>query len=516
MLVERLAVEQEVVAADVPDDLAVVGRDLALTWRREESPPGLLEVAFVVERQRRASSPVSCHGVRRGLPSEFVEVGVGLHRCLPVVSPGASTPLVTTCLQHWLTICPHLWASDPYSGVLMSSTRRTRAEQRSASRAAILDAAISSYGDAGSNGASFRDVANSAGVTHPLVLQYFDSKDGLIAAVGERLTAHVTAEIAAAGSCDAEGFSLLLRSARDDRPMAKLLIRSALGDMSPDGFPACLGGPWSSQVAVAGGVADRRARTCQYAASSLLLGWLTFDGFMTSAVRLGNMSEQRRDQAIADVAAHLWALASADAPTLEFGRIATTDPEAHAAPPPTQWSTRETLLMSAVELFAQHGPATVSIRDIARHAGLNHGLLHRHFDSKQALVTEAIEVGVASLMPGALAPAGLDIEQVVAVMHSDPIPARLIARTLVDGIDISSVRVRYPVMDGVYALACRKPAEQRPPCVADPRIAAVATASMVGGSVIWGESLRTASGFHDDVQPALADLSHHLLGVPRG
>ncbi len=381
---------------------------------------------------------------------------------------------------------------------------------------AILEAAISTYGDAGSNGASLRDLANSAGVTHPLVLQYFDSKDGLITAVGERLIAHVTAEIAAAGSCDVEGFSRLLRSARDDPSMTKLLIRSALGDMNPDGFPACLGGPWSSRAAAAGGVADRRARTCQYAASSLLLGWLTFDGFMTSAVRLGNMSEPRRDRAIAAVAAHLWALASTDEPTLESGPITTTDPETHPAPPPAQRSTRETLLSSAVELFAQHGPATVSIRDIARHAGLNHGLLHRHFGSKQALVTEAIEVGVASLMPGALAPAGLDIDQVVQVMHRDPIPARLIARTLVDGLDISSVRIRYPVMDGVHALARRMPAEQRPVCVADPRIAAVATASMVGGSVIWGSSLRSASGFEGEVQPALTNLSRHLLGVPRG
>lgn len=396
----------------------------------------------------------------------------------------------------------------------MSSTRPTAAQQRAARQATILDAAISMYGNAGPSGASLRDVAHSAGVTQPLVSQYFESKAGLITAVGSRLTARVAAEIEAVGSCDAEGFSDLLRAARNNRSMTKLLIRSALGDLSPNGFPACLGGPWSSRVAHAGNQDDRRAQICQYAASSLLLGWLTFDGFMTSAVHLGNMSERRRDHAIATVAAHLWALARSEAPTLETRQLGAAEPVNRGAPRPTTRSSRDTLLASAIELFARRGPASVSIRDVALHAGLNHGLLHRHFGAKDALIAEAIEVGVASLMPGALAPGGLDIDQVVQVMHDDPVPARLIARTLVDDIAISSVRFRYPVMDGVLALARSVPAEARPPGLDNPRIAAAAAASMVGGSVIWGPSLLAASGFRDDVQSALADLCRHLLGAP--
>jgi AcrR family transcriptional regulator len=385
---------------------------------------------------------------------------------------------------------------------------------------AILDAAISTYGDAGPNGASLRDVAISAGVTHPLVLQHFDSKDGLITAVGERLTAHVSTELAAVESCDAAGFSRLLRSARDNRSMTKLLIRSALGDISPDGFPACLGGPWLLPGDGVDNDADRRAKMCQYAASSLLVGWLTFDGFIESALRLGSRGRRRRDDAIAAVAAHLWACAATDDPLFESGPIADDDQGAREAPPSTatatQPTTRDALLASAIELFAQHGPASVSIRDVARHAGMNHGLLHRHFGSKDALIAEAIEVGIAPLMPGALAPGGLDIDQVVAVMHRDAIPARLIARTLVDDIDMGSVRVRYPVMEGVLDQARRASVESRPACVADPVIAAAATASMVAGSVIWGASLRAASGVEGDVRPALTGLSHHLLGVPRG
>lgn len=402
----------------------------------------------------------------------------------------------------------------------MSTVSRT--QQRAFSEAAILDAAISAYGAAGPNGASLRDVATAAGVTHPLIAQYYESKEGLLAAVGDRLTSKVAATVDAVDCWDADGFLHLVRTAREHRSMTKLLIRTALGDLEPDGFPACLGDRWPSpdvgpDDGSDGGSddrTDRRARICQYAASSLVLGWLSLDSFMTSAVRLGNVSERRRDEAIAAAAAHVWSLAAEERPPLQPGRPIGGDVLDSSS---GERSTRDTLLASAIELFAASGPAAVSIRDVARHAGVNHGLLHRHFGSKDDLITEAIEVGVASLMPGALAPQGFDVDRVVDVMHRDPVPARLIARTLVDDIPIGSVRLHFPLMRGLLSLAERVPADERPSVVADPRLAAVAAASMVGGSVLWGPALRAASGYDDDVRSVLADLSHHLLGsTPTG
>ncbi len=368
------------------------------------------------------------------------------------------------------------------------------------------------YGNAGPDGASIRDVARSAGVTHPLIAQNFESKQGLIAAVGNRMTAQVSAKIDAVDSCGPEGFAELLRSFRADPSTTKLLVRSALGDLNPDDFPACLQGHWAHPSASADPDADRRARLCRFAAASLLLGWLTFDRFMTSAVRLGNVGERRRDQAIATVVSHLWALAEATEPPLQPRQIEARLP----SPRPSETGPRraqDALLASAIELFAQHGPASVSIRDVARHAGVNHGLVHRHFGSKEDLITEAIEVGVATLMPGVQAPDGFDIDEVVRVMYDDPIPARLIARTLVDEISIGSVRRSYPVMRGLLAVAKQAPAPSRPPGLEDPRLAAAATGALVGGSVIWESSLRTVTGYVGDVQSAMADLSRHLLGV---
>lgn len=397
----------------------------------------------------------------------------------------------------------------------MPATPPTRAQRRAASEAAILEAAIRSYGDRGPDGASLRDVAGAAGVTHPLVARYFGSKQGLIADVGDQLTAWAAAEIDAADSCTATGLTRLLHVARTDRSMTKLLIRSALGDLRPDGFPACLSPRRRAPELGAAPAHDRRIRLSRYASSSLLLGWLTFDGFMTSALGLDAMGEP--DHGIAAAAAHLCSLAATEEPTLEPAPLAPAGP---VAPTPTRAedrSSRERLLAAAIELFAQRGPAAVTIRDVARHAGLNQGLLHRHFGSKHDLTVEAIDEGVASLMPGALAPGGFDVDRVVQVMHTDPIPARLIARTLVDEIGIGSVRLRFPVMEGVLSIARSAPPTSRPPGLEDPRLAAVAAASMVGGSVIWGSSLRTADEWADDladhVPAVMAGLSRHLLGL---
>lgn len=47
---------------------------------------------------------------------------------------------------------------------------------------------------------------------------------------------------------------------------------------------------------------------------------------------------------------------------------------------------REAVLAAAAALFATKGPAATSLREIASAAGVNHGLIHRHFGTKSQLV----------------------------------------------------------------------------------------------------------------------------------
>ncbi|PZG08321.1 TetR/AcrR family transcriptional regulator [Nonomuraea aridisoli] len=67
-------------------------------------------------------------------------------------------------------------------------------------------------------------------------------------------------------------------------------------------------------------------------------------------------------------------------PPAEPARRRRRDPEAH----------RAAILDAAREAFAEHGYALATIRDIARRAGVTHGLVMRHFTSKEQLFLCAV------------------------------------------------------------------------------------------------------------------------------
>ena len=64
---------------------------------------------------------------------------------------------------------------------------------------------------------------------------------------------------------------------------------------------------------------------------------------------------------------------------------------------------RAALLDAAAELFAEKGPGAVSVRQIAAAAGVNHGLVHHYFGSKQELLREVVRTRAAAVMAEALA-----------------------------------------------------------------------------------------------------------------
>lgn len=396
------------------------------------------------------------------------------------------------------------------------------------SASAILEAAVTLYAHHGPDGTSLRDVASAAGLTHAMVARHFGDKDGLVRAVGDHVVAAVGALLEDAPTGTA-GYDAVLRRARGKAELTGLLVRCGLGDLRPEGFPACLAPPcWGTP-----GTAQRRAggrhrqAVSRYGSAALLLGWLTFDGFLVPAVGVGQFATSRRDTAMAAAAASVGATATTTPPPLlRRGGLAAWPTTGHRNPSPDH-TAHHAIVAAAVELFALHGPASVSIRDVARRAGVNHGLVHRHVGSKDQLVAAAIAAATEPLLPGALATSGFDVDAAVAVVHRDPAAARLIARVLVDGIPIRAVRHRFPVMRGLVAAARSGDATTRPAALADPRLAAAAAASLALGSVVWGPWLSEISGLGDlrghDVpagtyapEAALADMGRRLLGLPTG
>lgn len=51
---------------------------------------------------------------------------------------------------------------------------------------------------------------------------------------------------------------------------------------------------------------------------------------------------------------------------------------------------RERLIVAATELMGERPASSVTVREIAEHAGLHHSLIHRHFGGKDALLREVL------------------------------------------------------------------------------------------------------------------------------
>ncbi len=403
----------------------------------------------------------------------------------------------------------------------MAEPIRVRDEQRAATEAAILDAAWGLFARFGPDGASVRDVAAAAGCAHGLVARYYGSKDGLVRAVSAKMAARVAGAVDAASAAD-DPIAGLLSATRTDRSCVQLLVRSALGDLPPTDFPDCLHVDWFL-TQLPGGTndpsgtlgPDRRSRLCAYAAASLILGFVTFEGFLVAATDLGPLAPSRRDTAIASAARSLLVLAQAPDPELVPRRLSTARVRSMLTRPPAT-SARDALLGSAIELFAERGPASVSVRDIARHAGANQGLIYRHFGSKEALLAEVLERGSSEMFPAALADDGFDFDAVSWLLHHGAAAPRLIARTLVDDIDISSVRRRFPILRRLIAGYDEVPSGAGSADLSDPRVAVVVIAGMALGSAIWGDHIHGALGLgaRDSIDAAIADLARLLVMAP--
>jgi AcrR family transcriptional regulator len=100
-------------------------------------------------------------------------------------------------------------------------------------REALVEAAVDLFADKGD--ASVRAVAGRAGVNHGLVHHYLGSKQGLRAAVLDRLSTAIYGELEApeGGSLREFGFAVLRRTERDPR-FVKILARALLDGELPE------------------------------------------------------------------------------------------------------------------------------------------------------------------------------------------------------------------------------------------------------------------------------------------
>lgn len=149
-------------------------------------------------------------------------------------------------------------------------------------------------------------------------------------------------------------------------------------------------------------------------------------------------------------------------------------------------------LEAAADLFAERGPAATSVRDVAARAGVNHGLLHRHFGTKEQLVGAVLDhLGqqLAQLLGTA------DRAQVDAAADRQ---LRVIARTILDGYPVGELQTAFPNIAGLLnRMRPAHPAEQ------DARLAAAHVIALQLGWRLFGDFLRASAGLGDVSADAL-------------
>ncbi|ROZ71599.1 TetR/AcrR family transcriptional regulator [Ramlibacter sp. WS9] len=80
---------------------------------------------------------------------------------------------------------------------------------------------------------------------------------------------------------------------------------------------------------------------------------------------------------------------------------------------------REALLDAAEVLLPQSGPEALTLREVARHAGVSHGAPYHHFESRDALLAAVAERGFSGLGEAMAAAAGVTArDRLVAVCEA--------------------------------------------------------------------------------------------------
>ncbi len=115
---------------------------------------------------------------------------------------------------------------------------------------------------------------------------------------------------------------------------------------------------------------------------------------------------------------------------------------------------RDALITSATELFAKFGPGSVSVRQIAAHAQVNHGLVHRHFGTKEALLSAVLDRLVkelaTELVKGGKRTAA---RKAFRVTRKQGTYWKILAHTLLEGRNPRDTQRDFPVMRALVQAA---------------------------------------------------------------
>jgi len=165
---------------------------------------------------------------------------------------------------------------------------------------------------------------------------------------------------------------------------------------------------------------------------------------------------------------------------------------------------RQAVIDAAAALFAARGLAAVSIRDVAARAGVNHGLLHRHFGAKEQLVREVMDALAAGLARDLDADAVVRGEAAEALLHVVDSPYfRLLAHALLEGHDPGTLQAGFPAVGRFVEAAAQQRRDGTLPADVDPRVLVALGVAAGLGWILFEPFLLVATGLGRRAAPRL-------------
>ena len=168
-------------------------------------------------------------------------------------------------------------------------------------------------------------------------------------------------------------------------------------------------------------------------------------------------------------------------------------------------ATTAAMLDAAEELFAAYGFTAVSVRDIAKQAGVSHALVHRYLGNKDDIYRKVLQRNEDVMLAAA---AGTDdLMEAVAHMFREGLAhrqyLRLVTHSALHGLPFEATMGRFPATELLVELAGRSKGES-PSCGdVDPRLVIAAVVALYLGWISLEPWLVPAAGLQDEDEAML-------------
>ena len=153
----------------------------------------------------------------------------------------------------------------------------------------------------------------------------------------------------------------------------------------------------------------------------------------------------------------------------------------------------------------------MSLREIARRAGVNYGLIHHYYGTKEAILAELLRRASASGAERMRDSASIDDALAALTTPGErSTHARMLAWALLDGVDPAKLVAVSPTVTKLTELISAAEGDTVDPSAPDPRVLAATTVSAILGWNFFRPFVAAIAGLDDT-----PELSAEVIGLVR-